>query len=276
MFRAVSVTRMTGLNGGYIKIVNQRWPWQHYGFYKPWYWSKPCGEKTYDNWGCWIYTRPWGKHWQYLGYDRKIVTNTWEHWYWATSGYTQYYTKYKTVTKWEVVKPAYTTTGHKQVLVSTSGWRTITQNVWVGAPTKPGTPTKWYAVAIPQWMANWGYNPTAYSGAPNPGTIPPGPTSPGPHNGGHMVQETTRYWGTWDTVKTVAYTIYHPAVWGWVNVQQSYTASRWINTSHWVWHWVTKVQWVPAWGWVSRYPYPGNGTGWFCTHWYWYNPHICN
>ena len=31
-FQATSVTEMSGLNGAYIHLVNQDWPWAHYGF----------------------------------------------------------------------------------------------------------------------------------------------------------------------------------------------------------------------------------------------------
>ncbi|MGC8489188.1 MAG: hypothetical protein ACP5QO_13375 [Clostridia bacterium] len=145
---------------------------------------------------------------------------------WINSGYWQPYTAYRTVNEWEVVKPAYTTTAYKQVLVQKSGWLTITQNVWEPGHTPSGTPTKWYAIAVPQWMVNWGYNPAALDGTPNPGSITPGPSSPGPHSGGTMVQETTRYWGTWVTTNTVSHLVYHPATYGWVAVQQAYTVLR--------------------------------------------------
>ena len=292
-FQATSVTEMSGLNGAYIHLVNQDWPWAHYGFYKVWFWPKPCGQQSYDRWGCWIYTRPWQRHWGYLGYDGWHVTRRWEsyqywvntsHWswdptyQWINSGYWQPYTAYRTVEEWEVVKPAYTTTAYKQVLVQKSGWLTITQNVWEPGNTPSGTPTKWYAIAVPQWMVNWGYNPAALDGTPNPGSITPGPTSPGPTNGGKMVQETTRYWGTWLTTKTVSYLVHHPATYGWVAVQQAYTAYRWVNTSHWqgtwvwvvsgywatAWHWVTVRYWGPEYGWIWGYRGPGQ----MCRTWY--------
>lgn len=248
---------------------NTLYPWAAHGFV--WHWQSGqglvCGVWRRDHWrqGCWIQFRSPLKRHEIVGYGpwHQVVLIA-HHQRWVqTWGWVAVHT---TKREWEVVKPAYTTTGHKQVLVASTGWRTVTQNVWVGTPTKPGTPTKWYAIAVPQWMANWGYNPAAYDGAPNPGTITPGPTSPGPHNGGKMVQETTRYWGTWLTTKTVAYPIHHPAQYGWVTVQV--TTQRWQVTGGY-WHrWNTYEHvWVrtPIWQWrIVGWA----GPGYPCHAWY--------
>ena len=262
-FKGVAVTRMTGLNGRYIRMVNARWPWAHYGFMRWGGWAKPCGQRVRDDWGCWIYARTMQSHWTYLGYDGWHVTRRWESYRVHAE---QAYTAYHMVKVWEVIQPAYTTTAYKQVYVPHTGWLTITQNVWESSPTAPAKPTRWYFIAVPQWMVNWGYNPAALDGTPNPGRIAPGPTSPGAHNGGKMVTETTRYWTTWSTPKTVSYLVHHAAQSGWVAVRQAYTAYRWIWVTHW--HWVTSRYWGPMFGWVWSYPPGSNATGWGCRHWY--------
>ena len=80
-----------------------------------------------------------------------------------------------------------------------------------------------------------------------------------------MVQETTRYWGTWLTTKTVSYLVHHPATYGWVTVPV--TTWRWEVTGGY-WHvWDTYQHiWTrnPIWGWRETWSGPGRP----CTAWY--------
>ena len=253
---------------------NTLYPWAAHGFVYHWQDGQGlvCGVWRADYWrqGCWIEFRHGTWHRVLVGYGpwyQKVITVRHVQWV-KTYGWVAVHS---TQQAWEVVKPAYTTTAYKQVLVQTPGWRTITQNVWEPGNTPSGTPTKWYAIAVPQWMVNWGYNPAALDGTPNPSTITPGPTSPGPHNGGKIVQETTRYWGTWLTTKTVAYRVHHPATYGWVTVPV--TTWRWEVTGGY-WHtWDTYAHvWTrnPIWGWREAWSGPGRPC------WRWYGPGRCD
>lgn len=270
----------TNRHNWYIQRANQVWSWANHGFVTAQGWSRPCGQHANNQWGCWI-ERRWQRWKGIVGYGWHIQSyQVWDAQYqWINSGYGQPYTAWQwvnepyTAERWVNTSHWQTYTAYHQETVQKYGWLTLSQNVWEPSPTPLGIASHWYFIAVPQWMVNWGDNPAALDGPPNPGSITPGPTSPGSQNGGKMVTETTKYWGPYLTTIQVPYTAkawvisgYQQSYTAYHAVWTSYAAYRWINTSHWQGAWVTTYRriWGPNYGWV----WGDRGPGRPCTDWY--------